>query len=139
MHTIFFVFVLCFSLNNLNAQVIGKIFNKDFANSEFGQVINSVEVDNASLTEMLISSGEYIMFNIETGAIRALNLNRENVQGSAVSNEEVFYKMSTSQVYLLLEQGAEKVTKIERRPKTLTLTNGEFTLEMVDPCPPECP
>lgn len=138
MRTLLVITLVLFSTINLSAQVIGKIFNKDYADSEFGKVINTVEVDNEMLKEMLSSSGEYIMFNIESGAVRALNSNRESVQGIAVSNEEVFYKMSTSQVYLLLEKGSEKVTKIERRPKTLTLTNGEFTLEMVDPCPPNC-
>jgi hypothetical protein len=138
MRTILLITLVLFSTINLSAQVIGKIFNKDYANSTFGEVLNSVKIDNASLAAMLSTSGEYIMFNIESGAVRALNSNRESVQGIAVSEEEVFYKMSTSQVYLLLKKGSEKVTKIERRPKTLTLTNGEFTLEMVDPCPPNC-
>lgn len=46
--------------------------------------------------------------------------------------------MSTSQVKLLMEKGKQPLTKVEMRPKTLTLTNGSFTLEMVLPCPPNC-
>jgi hypothetical protein len=46
--------------------------------------------------------------------------------------------MSTGQVVLLLKMGAKKITRVEIRPKTMTLTNGDFTLEKVDPCPPFC-
>ena len=46
--------------------------------------------------------------------------------------------MSTSQIKKLIKEGKENITKIEMRPETLTLTNGEFTLEMTIPCPPIC-
>lgn len=78
---------------------------------------------------MLKSAVECIMLNIETGIVR----------GFANSKSEIFYRMSTSQVSLLLKKGKRKSTKIEMRPKTLTLTNGFYTLEMVMPCPPQCP
>ncbi len=138
MRATFLVFFVLLSFNFSNAQVIGKIFDKDYADQEFGEVLSFVEVDNNTLTEMLTASGEYIMFNIETGSIRALNAQRESVQGSAISGEEVFYKMSTSQVELLLSKGLRKTTRIEMRPKTLTVTNGGFTLELSEPCPPHC-
>lgn len=79
------------------------------------------------------------MLNIETGIVRALDNKRNSISGFANSEREVFYRMSTSQVSLLLKKGKRKSTKIEMRPKTLTLTNGFYTLEMVMPCPPQCP
>lgn len=129
---------LIVSFNISTAQIIGKIFDKDFAYQEFGAVLNSVEIDNNSLTDLTETAGEYIMFNIETGILRALDKDRNSVLGEAISAEEVFYKMSTSQIQKLIENGKENITKIEMRPETLTLTNGEFTLEMSMPCPPYC-
>ncbi|MCB9249540.1 MAG: hypothetical protein H6613_13825 [Ignavibacteriales bacterium] len=132
-----FLFVL-FSFNVLSAQVIGEIFDADYANKEFGEVVSFVEVNNSELTGMLKEAGEYIMLNINTGNGRALNGERKSVTGFAESESEVFYKMSTSQVNLLLKKGGKKTTRIEMRPKTLTVTNSAFTLEMVLGCPPKC-
>ncbi len=87
---------------------------------------------------MLDIAGEYIMLNIESGNLRALDNDRNSVLGSADSDTEVFYKMSTSQVYLLLQKGTKITTNVEMRPKTLTLTNGDYTLELVLGCPPNC-
>ncbi|MEE9430853.1 MAG: hypothetical protein V3V16_07435 [Melioribacteraceae bacterium] len=134
-----FLLVVFFSFNSLNAQVIGKIFGADYANKEFGEVVKFVEINNYELESMLKNSGEYIMLNIETGIVRALDNKRNSINGFAISEREVFYRMSTSQVELLLKKGRMKSTKIEMRPKTLTLTNGSYTLEMVLPCPPHCP
>jgi hypothetical protein len=124
--------------NLLFAQVVGKIFDKEYADKEFGNVKNSVEISNSELLDLLDKSGEYIMLNIDTGEIRALNNNRESVQGFAKSDNEVFHKMSTSQVKLLIEKGSKENTSVEMRPETLTLTNGQFTLELTIPCPPFC-
>ena len=134
----YFVTIMFFSFNLLNAQVIGKIFDADYANKEFGKVQSSVEINNTELKNLLEEAGEYIMLNIDTGEIRALNGNRMSVKGDAKSDEEVFYKMSTSQVRKLLEKGGKESTLVEMRPETLTLTNGSYTMDLTWPCPPEC-
>ena len=104
----------------------------------FGEVITFVKIDNTELKSMLSNAGEYIMFNIGSGDIRALDGNRTSVHGKAMSEAEVFYKLSTSQVKLLLDKGMQNSTSVEMRPETLTLTNGVYTLEMSFPCPPIC-
>ncbi len=134
----YFVTLMFFSFNLLNAQVIGKIFDADYANKEFGKVSSHVEIINSQLKSLLEEAGEYIMLNIDTGELRALNGNREGIMGQAKSDEEVFYKMSTSQVLKLLEKGGKTSTLIEMRPKTLTLTNGNYTMDLFWPCPPKC-
>ena len=134
----YFVTIMFFSFNFLNAQVIGKIFDADYANKEFGKVENSISINNSELKSLLDEAGEYIMLNIDTGELRVLNGNRNSVKGNAKSDEEVFYKMSTSQVRKLLEKGGRGTTQVEMRPKTLTLTNGNYTMDLVWPCPPEC-
>jgi hypothetical protein len=78
------------------------------------------------------------MLNIDTGSLRVLDGKRTSVSGEAKSDEEVFYKMSTSQVLKLLEKGQKGTTSIEMRPETLTLTNGNYTMDLVQPCPPFC-
>jgi len=133
---VFILFLV--AVTSSSGQVIGKIFNAEYADQNFGDVISYVEIDNVELENMLKNAGEYIMFNIDTKSVRALDGNRTSVHGNADSENEVFYKMSTSQVELLLEKGGQKNTTIEMRPETLTLTNGEYTLEMSDPCPPVC-
>lgn len=138
MRTIIILLFLIVSFNISNAQIIGKIFDKDFADKEFGEVVKFIEIDNNNLTNLTDIAGEYIMFNIEIGVIKALDKDRNSVLNEAVSENEVFYKMSTSQIKKLLENGKENITKIEMRPETLTLTNGEYTLEMTRPCPPYC-
>lgn len=135
MRTLFFVF--CFASFS-NAQVIGEIFDKDFANQEFGKVVSSVNIDNSILDAMLKVAGEYIMLNIDGDKLAAIDKDRKSVSGLVVKPEEVFYKMSTSQVELLIKKGGKKSTIIQMRPKTLTLTNGDFTLERASPCPPDC-
>jgi len=133
-----FTFLVLFSFIDLEAQVIGKIFDANYANEEFGQVVNFTEINSNELINLINNADEYIMLNIESGIIRALDSKRNSIQGSAVSNEEVFYKMSISQVNLLIKKGSEETTIIEMRPKTMTLTNGSYTLEMIKPCPPNC-
>lgn len=134
---IFLCLFLIFS-NFLCAQTIGEIFDKNYADQEFGEVLSSVEIANDELRRLLLNAGEYILLNIDTGKIRAVDKDRNSILGNANSVEEVFYKMSTSKVNLLIEKGKQPVTKVEMRPETLTLTNGSFTLEMVVPCPPNC-
>lgn len=78
------------------------------------------------------------MFNIDSGTIKAIDINRNSILGEASSTNQVFHKMSTSQVGKLLEIGKASITNIEMRSETLTLTNGNFTLEMTRPCPSFC-
>jgi hypothetical protein len=138
MQKIIFLCLFLILSNFLCAQTIGEIFDKDFADSEFGEVLSSVEIANDELRGLLLNAGEYILLNIDTGKIRAVDKDRNSILGNANSADEVFYKMSTSKVNLLIEKGKQPVTKVEMRPETLTLTNGSFTLEMVVPCPPNC-
>ncbi len=134
----YFVTIMFFSFNFLNAQVIGKIFDADYANKEFGEVKSYIEISNDELKNLCTEAGEYIMLNIDTGSLRVLDGKRTSVSGEAKSDEEVFYKMSTSQVLKLLEKGQKGTTSIEMRPETLTLTNGNYTMDLTWPCPPDC-
>lgn len=133
------LYILFFAaVTSSSGQVVGKIFDAEYANENFGSVISSVLISNIELREMLEKAGTYIMLNIDTGNIRALDQNRTSVLGTAESENEVFYKISTSRIELLFEKGGEKNTTIEMRPEILTLTNGEFTLDLTWPCPPYC-
>ena len=51
---------------------------------------------------------------------------------------QVFHRFSKSIVKELLSLGKEEISYVEKRAEVLSITNGEFTLEMSDPCPPNC-
>lgn len=59
--------------NFLCAQSIGEIFDKNYADQEFGEVLSSVEIANDELRGLLLNAGEYILLNIDTGNIRAVD------------------------------------------------------------------
>ena len=44
MRTIITLFLFVVSFNISNAQIIGKIFDKDFADKEFGEVVNLLKL-----------------------------------------------------------------------------------------------
>ena len=52
-YKIIYLVIFFVSLTSLNAQVIGKIFDKDYADREFGAVVTFVEIDNNELTDLL--------------------------------------------------------------------------------------
>lgn len=58
MRAIITLFLFVISFNISTAQIIGQIFDKDFANEEFGKVLSSVEINSVSLTSLLDSAGE---------------------------------------------------------------------------------
>ena len=45
-------------------QVIGKTFDAEYTIKNFGEVVNTLKIDNVEFKSMLKSGGEYIMFNI---------------------------------------------------------------------------
>lgn len=138
MYRLCIVFCLfCFTTFN-SAQVIGKIFDRGIADQEFGNVISFIEIESADIDSLLQNLGTYIMVNIDNGKIRIIDSERKSILGQSNSNEEVFYKFSTSKVEELINIGQKEITFVEMRPNTLTLTNGDFTLEMSLPCPPFC-
>lgn len=76
-----------------------------------------------------------------TGGVIILDANRKALYpaNKIVTPEEVFYYYSKSKVKEFLAISTSTIVFIEMRNSTLTLTSGEFTLEMTLNCPPICP
>jgi len=122
--------------------VIGKLYTKDQANQIYGPVLQSISINTTSLSALAAKTPNYIMFNILNGQVVILNSYRSVLYGpmTAVSASQVFRVFSTSIVNQLIQQGGSPTTNIELRANnTLTVSNGEETLEMSYTCPPICP
>ena len=136
-----FILLIIFSLSfELQAQVIGKLYSKSDADNIYGPVLNSASINTSDLQTMLLKTQNYIMFSLVNGSPEILDNNRNSLYPTnlIVSSSQVFSLFSVSIVQELLTKGGSSLTTIENRQKTLTLTNGEITLEMGQLCPPFC-
>lgn len=123
-----------------NAQTVGKLYSKNEANSIYGPVISSVKINTADLSNMLLKTSNYIMFSIKNGSPVILDNKRSLLYPNnlAISADEVFHVFSVSIVKELITNGGSTETYIEIRKNVLTITNGQYTLEMSGWCPPQC-
>jgi len=80
------------------------------------------------------------MFKIINSSLFILGDNRVVLcpAGSSVPDDVVLHLFSKSKVIELLSLGNSGNTVIENRLNVLTVTNGDYTLEVSYPCPPFC-
>ena len=131
--------VLLITFNQL-AQVIGRLYPKSAADSIYGPVINSAAVNTSDLQMMTLKTQTYIMFSLVNGSLIISDNKRNSLFPSsfAIPGNQVFSVFSVSIVQELMTKGGSSATMIEHRQNVLTLTNGDFTLEMGQLCPPFC-
>ena len=131
-----FSFNFCWSQN-----IVGKIYTKVDADKIYGPVITSVQISSSFLSSLTNSTVSFIMFRINNGNLIILGDKRKLLypSGIVVSPADEMRLFSVSLVKKLINDGNETNTKIEiRNNNILTLTNGNYTLEMSWPCPPSC-
>lgn len=144
---LFLVFLGFSSINYSLAQsVVGKLYTKADANTTYGPVQVSVNVDTKVLQRIIKMSPDFIMFNIKSGKLMITNRKKEMLFSNdaalkSAAADQVFHYFSTSKIIELLKNGGTAdVTSIElRNNETLTVTNGTETLERSILCPPNCP
>ena len=140
--TFYFLFLLCLLFNfPADAQEGGEIFYSRKADRLFGPVIKSVEIPSKDLLEMLKNTEGNAMFNIEKEKLQMLGDNRNNLMEDKITApgpEVVFQVAGKSKIIELIESGGSEITRIEKREKHYTITNGMLTLEKMWPCPPFC-
>lgn len=81
------------------------------------------------------------MFRISNGSLFIVDNMRQPLYPANFRIDEtmVFHFFSTSVVKRLLEEGTSSITYIElRNNQILTLTNGAYTMEVSEICPPIC-
>lgn len=138
-------FVVCYFLlfgAAAYAQVVGQIFTKEEANKKYGTVVESVSFPVRSLQVVLDKADKYVMFNIIDKQLYILDENRTALypSGSTVDDKQVFYYFSKSIVEGLINfTEKQNNLDIELRKDVLSITYGEFTLELQMLCPPYCP
>jgi hypothetical protein len=134
------IFLLLSGLT-FSQQVIGKIYSKQEADNLYGTVLSSVPINSITLTDLLSNSTNYIMFRIANGSAFIVDNNRYPLYPGnfTVSPNDVFRVFSVSLVYKLLQDGNGPVTDIESRNNgIISITNGIYTLEYGNTCPPYC-
>jgi hypothetical protein len=122
--------------------IVGKIFLSAEATGLFGPPSVSIPIETSTLNEMLKLTTDYIMFRIDKDSLTILDNKRNAIypKNAVVKETDIYKYASVSLVSKLLIGGKESVTKVELRNfGILSISNGEFVLEWVAPCPPDCP
>ena len=134
-----FFYVLLFTSISF-PQTIGKIFSKMEADSLFGNVIDSISINQSELNSLLNKTENYIMFQINKGKLIILGDGRNVLYpvGKNVNSDEVFALFSKSKVVELLNSGKGTILIFEKRRSHLTITFDLVTLEFSEWCPPNC-
>jgi hypothetical protein len=121
-------------------QYLGEIISNQTAEKEFGSVTNSVSILSELLQSLSENTKDLMMFNILNNQLYILGDNRKILYpiNAQISTDSVFKVYSKTKVMELLIQGQNKYATIENRNETITVTNGNFTLEYGSLCPPWC-
>lgn len=122
------------------AETIGEIFLKEEADKNFGPVLFSIEINSSELKAICGNTNKFLMFNIVDRDLNILGDNRIVLypKGIIIDSAEVFAVYSKNKVSELLEKGEKEITFIEKRSEVISLTNGQYTLEVSGWCPPFC-
>ncbi len=132
--------ILLVSSNCNHCQSIGTIFTSVKAEELYGSVISAVEISKDSLLEILNKTNDYVMLNIVEEKAVFLDQSRNVISGHKISIKEsdVFYKCSKSKIIELIDLVNSLNLSIEIRADSLTISNNNYTLEELFPCPPYC-
>lgn len=119
----------------------GTIFSREDADKQFGLPLLSLEIKNEIIHDCLSKSSGFVMFNIMNNAVCILDNKRNPLlpAGESVEPEVVFKTFDIEIVNKLIASGNQPVTYIEsRKDSVISLTNGKYTLELGQDCPPNC-
>ncbi len=136
----FVLFLFLISAFEINAQTVGKVYTKQAADSIYGPVLNSTIINTQDLQSLFSKTFNYLMFKVIQDNLVILDDNRNPIYPAdfSVSEYDVFNYCSVSKLQELISNGNDPFTFVENRQKVLTITNGGFTLEEIQPCPPYC-
>jgi len=139
--SVLFVVLVFFNYSH-SQSVVGKIYTKADADNLYGPVITSVPISASLLLSLTNNTKNYLMFRINNGNLIILDNQRIGLfpgNVSVNSNDEFRY-FSVSLIQNIIVNGKAVFASVEiRNNNILTITNGNFTLEVSFPCPPVCP
>jgi hypothetical protein len=121
-------------------EIIGKIFSKEEADKNFGPVLSSVSMSSSELKSLNNKSNKLVMFSVNGGKLSVLKEGRAVLYptGFSPKPDEKYAAYSKSKVEELLNLGKADTTVIEQRKDVISVTNGQYTLEVANWCPPWC-
>lgn len=136
------VFFLLIMFSSSFAQTYGKLYSKIEADKLYGPVLSSVEISSDELQSLIAKTKNYMKFHLAEGRLSIFGDERQVLSSenpAAITEGTVLKVYSTSILRELLSKGQNKVTTVEQRSEVMSLTNGDYTLEMAVDCPPYCP
>ena len=138
--SLFVSFIVLANLSNSFAQTYGEIFTVSEANQNYGSVLKSISISRTTLENLLNETNNYIMFRIVNNRVFVLDDTRRVLRpkNMLVNSRDVFTMYSKSVVQDLLSQGSGSDVYIEQRSSVLTVTYGNYTMEVGSICPPFC-
>ena len=148
--TLLFLFIaVSFTSTSVNAQAIGKIFDKIEAETLFGASVNPTTISKGMLQILLKKADDNVMFMLKDNQL--IIRTGEKVlypAGYKIQPEDVFYVFSKDVVYALLNYmlGTDKIAaenadnvNFEMIGDVMVVTYGAYALEYSLACPPYCP
>jgi hypothetical protein len=160
---ILLLLVLFTSITNAQGKlgVVGKLFDKNEANTLFGKVIGSLTISVADLSAALDKGNDYILLTVKNNQVVVRNEKRDFLSRERVDmgKDEKMYMFSKSMLKDLLKSSkpvkhghsaldvntlsaasatAANLVTVEVRASVITLTYSDATLEMSILCPPIC-
>jgi hypothetical protein len=121
--------------------VVGKLYSKTELNNIYGSVLTGVPISSAQLKSYTYSTDSYIMFRIDNGNLTILDNQRKALYpvGASVNPQDIYRYVSVSLVQKLISDGNNAVSYVELRSNgVISITNGEYSLEYMESCPPYC-
>ena len=123
-----------------STQQFGKIFTKAEADEQFGKVIFSAEIPLEIVADVLDKTEKNIMFGIVNKNAIVLDNNRNLLYPAKAEFKDidVFMVYSVSVLKELLLKGRATNVKVEQRREVISVSYGNYTLELGSWCPPFC-
>jgi len=137
-----FLLLMVITSTLINAQTVGKIFDKNEADALFGTVLVSIPIKTSELRTIVDKTAKYVMFRIVSGEVIILDEARRPVYPSsdtAVGTDDPYKYYSKAIVIELLDKCTDEYVFLENRQAVFSITHGAFTLEEAWICPPICP
>lgn len=124
-----------------SAQISGQIFSNQEADNLFGPVIKSIPISRVDFQFFLTKTNNYIMFKVENNEAIVLDNNRDVIfpEGKKINSTDVFTVYKLTVVNELLSKGNDNMVYIQQRNKVLSVSVGNYTMEVGALCPPICP
>jgi len=122
-------------------QTYGKLFLKADAEQYYGTVAKSFQFSTKEIFSFLKQTDKVLMFNITDNKLFILGDGMKSIYPDSVvvSKKEVYRVFNTSIIRELISKGKSKTINFEKRNSVLTISDGEYLLELSGFCPPICP